>query len=469
MRTRLTAIVLAGGKGTRYRSATPKSLHPLLGNTPLALALDAARGAGATRLIVVCDRGDEATARAAREAGAADVVQADPDGTAGAVAAARAALAGETESDLLILPTVYPLLRPETLAELLKFHRKRRASLTILSAVVADPRGFGRVLRGDEGALRIVPESEVAGAALAVTEIGTGVGCARAGLLFGALRSGRRGGAPGERDWQAAAETLSQRGERVEAFATPGPEEIIPLATRADAARIRAALRDRTNLRLAEAGVTIIDPATAWIDLGVRIGPDSIVNPFCVLEGATTIGAWTRIGPGCHIRNAVIGDDVAVSASTVIDDAVLEDRVSIGPFARLRAGTVLRAGAHVGNFVEMKKSDFGPGAKAGHLSYLGDSEVGEGVNIGAGTITCNYDGVRKNRTVIEAGAFIGSGSELVAPVRIGRGAYVAAGSVIVEDVPAEALAIARGRQTVKDGWARRRREQNERAKTDAGK
>jgi bifunctional UDP-N-acetylglucosamine pyrophosphorylase/glucosamine-1-phosphate N-acetyltransferase len=403
-----------------------------------------------------------------RRLGAEIVVQAKPDGTAGALAAARASLTGEAEAVLLILPALYPLLRPETLSELLSFHRKRRAVLTLLSAVVPDPRGFGRVLRGDEGGLRVAPETEAGGAALAVTEVATGIGIAKAGPLLEALRRAGRKAAGGERDWQAAASVLSGGRERVEAFATPRPEEIIPLAARADGARLRAALRDRVSLRLALEGVTVMDPATAWIDLAVRIGPEATIDPFCVIEGATTIGARSRIGPGCHIRNATIGEDVAVSASTVIDDAVLEDRVSIGPFARLRAGTTLRRGAHVGNFVEMKKADFGPGAKAGHLSYLGDSEVGEGVNIGAGTITCNYDGVRKNRTVIEAGAFIGSGSELVAPVRIGRGAYVAAGSVIVEDVPAEALAIARGRQAVKEGWARERRERNEREKAKPG-
>ncbi|MDD8025305.1 MAG: DapH/DapD/GlmU-related protein [Acidobacteriota bacterium] len=463
MSTRLIAII----------PAAPHALHPLLGKTPLSFAAEAAREAGAVRVLAVLNGRNAAEraalAEAARRLGLESVVPDKPQGTAAAAASARAGLAGEEASDPPILPAVFPLLRPETLVELRTFHRKRRAGLTLLSAVVPDPRGFARVVRGEDGALRIIPENGADGAVLSLAEIATAAGLVRAGLVFDALRSGRKSAAAAGRDWQEAAAILCRRGERVEAFITPRPEEIVPLAVPADAARIRAALRDRVNLRLAQEGVTIIDPATAWIDIGVRIGRGAAVAPFCVIEGATTIGARTRIGPFCHLRDASIGDDVAVSASTVIEGAVLEDRVSIGPFARLRPGTTLRAGSHVGNFVEMKKTDFGPGAKAGHLSYLGDSRVGADVNIGAGTITCNYDGVRKNSTVIEAGAFIGSGSELVAPVRIGRGAYVAAGSVIVSDVPDEALAIARGRQAVKEGWARNRRERNEREKNRAGK
>jgi bifunctional UDP-N-acetylglucosamine pyrophosphorylase/glucosamine-1-phosphate N-acetyltransferase len=472
MSKRLIAIIPAWGEGAGFGTIASRLLHPLLGATPLSLAAATARGAGASRILVVLPAGGAETTRVLDECRglrAEVVVQAKTAGTAGALSAARALLAGDPEASLLVLPALYPLLRAETLRELLTFHRKRRAALTLLSAIVPDPRGFGRVLRGEAGAVRIVPEADADGAVLAFTEVGTGIGLAKAGPLLDVLRRSGRKAAVGARDWQAAAETLYQGGGRVEAFATPRPEEIVPLAARADGARVRAALRDRTNLRLAAAGVTILDPATAWIDLGVRIGCDAVIDPFCVIEGATTIGARTRVGPGCRIRNAIIGEDVDVSASTVIDDAVLESRVSIGPFARLRAGTTLRAGSHVGNFVEMKKADFGRGAKAGHLSYLGDSDIGEDVNIGAGTITCNYDGVHKNRTIIEAGAFIGSGSELVAPVRVGRGAYVAAGSVIVEDVPAEALAIARGRQSVKAGWARERRERIAREKSKTGK
>jgi bifunctional UDP-N-acetylglucosamine pyrophosphorylase/glucosamine-1-phosphate N-acetyltransferase len=253
-------------------------------------------------------------------------------------------------------------------------------------------------------------------------------------------------------------------GGRVEAFMTPAPEDILRVDTRADLAQAGARLRDRINASLMESGVTLVDPATSWIDERARIAPDAVVAPFVVIEGATTIGRRAKIGPGCHIIRCTIGEDAVVSALTVMEDATVESRATVGPFARLRARTVLRSGSHVGNFVEMKATDFGPGAKAGHLSYLGDSEVGGEVNIGAGTITCNFDGVRKNKTRIGPGAFIGSGSELVAPVSVGRGAYVAAGSVITKDVSPDALAVARGRQYEKPEWAKARQERIEREK-----
>jgi bifunctional UDP-N-acetylglucosamine pyrophosphorylase/glucosamine-1-phosphate N-acetyltransferase len=214
----------------------------------------------------------------------------------------------------------------------------------------------------------------------------------------------------------------------------------------------------RKLAELGESGVTVLGPSSTWIDLDASIGPDTTIYPGVVIEGRTEIGSGCKIHPGVHIIGSRLGAGVVVRTATVIEDSTLEDGVTIGPLARLRPKNILRAGAHVGNFVEMKNTDFGAGSKAGHLSYLGDSEVGEKVNIGAGTITCNYDGVRKNRTVIEAGAFIGSGTELVAPVKVGRGAYVAAGSTITKDVSPEALAVARGRQVEKVGWAKRRRE-----------
>lgn len=457
MSKRLVAIVLAAGEGTRFRSDTAKVLHPLLGKSLLRLAVEAARETNPDRLLVVAGKRRDGVAEAARALGAEVVEQTAADGTARALAAAKRELRDEEESQLLILPADLPLVRSEILRELLTYHRRRRASLTVLSALLSDPRGFGRVVRGQNGWLRVVEERDAEGLVPAIREVGTSIYAARAADLLGVLPRIRKTNAAGEAALTDAVGLLAKAGRRVEAFMTPAPEDIIQVDTRVEAARAGAALRYRKNVELAAAGVAIIDPASAWIDLEVRLGLDSVVSPFVVIEGATTIGCRARIGPGCHVRDALIGDDVVISASTVIEGAVVEDGVTIGPFARLRGGSVLRAGSHVGNFVEMKKTDFGRGAKAGHLSYLGDSEVGQGVNIGAGTITCNYDGLRKNRTVIEAGAFIGSGSELVAPVRIGRGAYVAAGSVIVKDVAPEALAIARGRQSEIPGWVRRKR------------
>jgi bifunctional UDP-N-acetylglucosamine pyrophosphorylase / glucosamine-1-phosphate N-acetyltransferase len=464
MSKRLVVLILAAGEGTRFRSETTKILHPLLGKSLLLRTIEAARGLAPRRILLMAGRDPDRVAAAAREAGVEVFVPKDRRGTARAVAAAKSALAGEEASDLLILPADRPLVRTETLRELLTYHRRRRAVLTVMSAEVPDPRGCGRVVRGEGGAIRIVGDGEAGPAALTIREIETSIYAARVGGFLSALsRSGNRK-ADGGIDPAAAAGRLSRAGLRVEAFMTPASGEILRVETRFDLARAAAALRDRINRAFMDAGVTIVDPATAWIDEQARLAPDAVIAPFVVIEGASTIGRRTKIGPGCQIIRCAVGDDVVVAAHTVMEDAVVESGVRVGPFARLRARTVLRRGAHVGNFVEMKATDFGPGAKAGHLSYLGDSEVGADANIGAGTITCNFDGLRKNRTTIGPGAFIGSGSQLVAPVAVGRGAYVAAGSVITMDVSPDALAVARGRQCEKPDWAKRRREKIEQGK-----
>jgi bifunctional UDP-N-acetylglucosamine pyrophosphorylase / glucosamine-1-phosphate N-acetyltransferase len=459
MNKRLVVLIPAAGGETRLRSETAKVLRSLLGKSLLVRAIETARALDPRRIIVVAGQASDQVAAAAREAGAEVVIPKDRRGTAPALAAAKTALAAEEKSDLLILPADRPLLRVAALDELLTYHRRRKAALTVLSAELADPHGFDRVERGGDGILRVVRENRAEPAVLAIPEVNAGIYVARVGVLSGVLARIRC--VDGECDLADAAERLSSRGARVEAFMTPFPGDILPVRTRADEARAAAVLRDRINGVLMDAGVTLIDPATAWIDEQVRIAPDAVIAPFVVMEGPASIGRRSKIGPGCHIVRCAVGEDVVVAAHTVMEDAVIENGVRVGPFARLRPQTILRTGAHVGNFVEMKATDFGPGAKAGHLSYLGDSQVGADVNIGAGTITCNYDGVRKNRTTIGPGAFIGSGSELIAPVAIGRGAYVAAGSAITKDVAADALAVARGRQVEKPEWAKQRREKIE--------
>jgi bifunctional UDP-N-acetylglucosamine pyrophosphorylase/glucosamine-1-phosphate N-acetyltransferase len=333
-----------------------------------------------------------------------------------------------------------------------------------MSAAVSDPRGCARIRRGPDGSIRVIADAEAGPSDLTIPEVDASVYAARIVDILSVPASPRYRRAAGHLDVAAAFVPVFQAGGRVEAFMTPAPADIFRVGACADLARAGALLRDRINAALMESGVNLADPATAWIDEQSRIAPDVDIAPFVVIEGATTIGRRTKIGPGCHIIRCTIGEDAVVSAHSVMEDAVVESRVTVGPFARLRARTVLRSGSHVGNFVEMKATDFGPGAKAGHLSYLGDSEVGAEANIGAGTITCNFDGFRKNKTRIGPGAFIGSGSELVAPVSVGRGAYVAAGSVITKDVSPGALALARGRQCEKPGWAKARRARIEREK-----
>ena len=467
MRPRPIVLISAAKGGTRSGSETTSLLHPLLGKSLLQRCVETARGLAPKRIIVAGgpDKGAAEASAGSVFSGVEFLAPAGPRKSPSIPAALRAALSVEKDGDLLVLPADRPLLRPDALRELLTYHRRRRSDLTVMSAAAADPRGNGRIVRGPDGSVRVVADADAGPADLTIPEIDASVYVLRVGGPAPAvlMAPGNRAAA-GRLGIAAAFGPVFRAGGRVEAFMTPAPEDILRVETRVDRARAGARLRDRINAALMQAGATLVDPATAWIDEQVRIDLDAVVAPFVVIEGATTIGRRTRIGPGCHIIRCILGEDVVVAAHTVMEDAAVESRVTVGPFARLRARTVLRSGAHVGNFVEMKATDFGPGAKAGHLSYLGDSEVGGEVNIGAGTITCNFDGVRKNRTIIGTGAFIGSGSELVAPVSVGRGAYVAAGSVITKDVSPDALAVARGRQYEKPDWAKARREKIEREK-----
>jgi bifunctional UDP-N-acetylglucosamine pyrophosphorylase/glucosamine-1-phosphate N-acetyltransferase len=392
-------------------------------------------------------------------------VQRERRGTGHAVLAARAALRSAGACDVLVVPGDLPLLRPAALKSLATRHRRRGNAATVLSATVSEPSGFGRFVRGGEGRVRIVEDVDAAPELRAIAEVNTAVYIFDSGDLWRVLGKLSPANARAEYYLPDAVGILSDARRKVEVVPTPQPGDIRQVNTRYDLGPVIEALRDRKIRELSDRGVTVLNPSSAWIDLGVEIGPETVLYPSVVIEGATRIGRAARVYPGAHIIGSRLGDGVTVFSSTVIEGSTIEDGAAIGPFARLRPKTVVREGAHIGNFVEMKNTDFGRGAKAGHLSYLGDSEIQEGVNIGAGTITCNYDGVRKNRTVIEAGAFIGSGTELVAPVRIGRGAYIAAGSVITKDVSPDALAVARGRQFEKPGWARKKREQQAQEKS----
>ena len=457
MKKPLVALVLAAGEGTRFRSETNKVLHPVLGTCLLGLVLDTVASLRPDRTVIVTGRGSEDVRRQAAPWGADFAFQAERRGTGHAVQAAKSAF--RTAADVLVVLADMPLLRPAALKALLARHRRRGNAATVLSAVVGDPSGFGRIVRSADGRVRIVEDADAEPAVRAITEVNAAVYVFDAGELRKALLKLSQANAPKEYYLTDVIGILSAGRKKVDVVPTDAPGDIRQVSSRYDLGPVVDVLRDRKVRELSDRGVTVLNPASTWIDLGVDIGPESVIYPSVVIEGATTIGRAARIYPGAHLIEAQLGDRVTVFSSTVIEKSTIEDGVTVGPFARLRPRTILRAGAHVGNFVEMKNTDFGRGAKAGHLSYLGDSEIQEGVNIGAGTITCNYDGFRKNRTIIEAGAFIGSGTELVAPVRVGRGAYVAAGSVITKDVSPGALAVARGRQIEKAGWARRRRDE----------
>ncbi|MBN2199335.1 MAG: bifunctional UDP-N-acetylglucosamine diphosphorylase/glucosamine-1-phosphate N-acetyltransferase GlmU [Candidatus Aminicenantes bacterium] len=450
------ALVLAAGQGTRFRSRTAKLLHPLLGRPMIRHMTDTLSVLKPAKLLVVVGHQREDVVRQVADPAAGFVIQKEQRGSGHAVLAAAPFLRRRPEADILVVNGDLPLVTAAMLRRLLQRHRRGAAALTFLTAELRNPFGFGRVIR--EGKTwRIVEEKDATAAERRVRESNIGAYVFRARDLLAVLPRLSNKNKKKEYYLTDTIEELARMGRRVAPCKAEGPEaeSIIGVNTRFELAQAAEALRRRKLKELAEAGVTFLDPARVWIDWGVRIGRDTTVYPGVTLEGETRIGSACVLHPGVHIRNVVVGNGVAVLSHSVLSDSRLEDGVRVGPFAHLRMKTVLRAGARAGNFVEMKNTDFGREAKAMHLTYLGDAEVGEGANIGAGTITCNYDGERKNRTRIGAGAFIGSGTELVAPIKVGRGAYVGAGSVITKDVSPGALAVSRARQFEKPGWAAR--------------
>jgi len=457
MKNRLIVLIPAAGENKGFRSETPAVLHGLLGKSLLHSILETIRELRPDRVVVAVRRRDDPVAVAAAAAGAGIVEPKSGTGPAGAVRAARTELAAERPGDLLVMPADLPLVRTGALKALLARHRKRGNACTVFSAVTAEPTGTGRIVRTKSGGFGIERESAAGPGGRIAREVAAGIYLFQTDILLRVVSRTAKRGSADDGDLAAAAAACVSAGLRAEAVPTLEPEDVLRIRTRYDLGRAADLLRIRKIRSLAEAGVTILSPATTWIDRDATIGPETVVYPGVVIEGPTVIGRNGRIHPGAHIINSVIGDGVHILGLSVIEDTAVENDVRIGPFARIRMKTRLRAGSRAGNFVEMKNTDFGPKSKAMHLSYLGDTEVGEAANIGAGTITCNFDGMNKNRTWIGAGAFIGSGSELIAPVRIGRGAYIAAGSVITKDVSDDALAVARGRQVEKPGWAASRR------------
>ena len=456
----LVALLLAAGQGTRFKSGRNKVLHPILGKPMIRIVLDNLLDLKPGRVVVVVGHQKEDVSRAVEHPRVECVVQDQQLGTAHAVAAARRVLARRGNDDVLIINSDLPLFTARTIRPLIALHRRNRNAVTILSAEPDDPTGFGRLVREAGGRFRVVEERDASRAEKAIREVNTGVYVFRIRDLLAVLPAVSNKNRKGEFYLTDVIALLSGRGGKVGAFKTDRAAEVVGVNTRTELVRAADVLRRRKIESLAEAGVTVLDPGSTWIDLEASAGADTVVYPAVTIEGRTRIGLRAVIHPSVHLVNAEIGDDVQVLTASVIKDSRLGSGVSVGPFCHIRGGTVVRPGAKVGNFVEMKKTVFGERSKAMHLSYLGDSTVGRAVNIGAGTITCNYDGVNKNPTTIEDEVFIGSGTELIAPVRVGRGAYVAAGSTITKDVPAEALAVARARQIEKPGWARKKKERD---------
>ena len=453
---RPTVIILAAGLGTRMRSALPKALHLLAGKELIRHVLDAVKPLGPGKTAVVLGHQADRV-REAMDGYAVEIVhQAEQLGTGHAVRQAVDIIAAAA-GPVVVLCADTPLLTPGTLISLIEAHSRAKAAVTVMTAMAEDPAGYGRVLRGKSGVMRIVEEKDASAVQKKIREVNAGVYCFEKKFLLSALGGIKNSNAQGEYYLPDTIALARKKKLKVAAVLCPDTDETMGINSRFDLSQAELVLQARSNLRWMLEGVTLPDPATVFIGMDVSIGRDSIVYPNVRLEGKTTLGEGCTVYPGSRIVDSTLGSGVVIKDCCVIEDSRIEDRASVGPFAHLRPGTVLGAGSRIGNFVEVKKSVIGEGSKANHLAYLGDATIGRDVNIGAGVITCNYDGYQKHQTVIEDGVFVGSDAQLVAPVRIGRDALVAAGTTVTRDVPAEAMVISRVPQEVREGVAGRRK------------
>ena len=450
-------LILGAGKATRFKSEHPKLLHALAGRLLGEYVLRTAEAAGAERVYMIIGYRAEEVRKAFARPGLEFIEQKEQLGTGHALMVARPELDRCPSGVVVALVGDAPLLRPETVKALVAAHRKERAACTILTMRPDNPTGYGRIVRVAGKRVRAIVEEKVASAAQKkIREVNTGILCFSRQPLLAHLGELSQANAQKEFLLTDLIEIFNRHRLKVAAFEAP-VGEAWGINDRAQLAAVGKMLRLRKATALMKEGVTLTDPETTYIDEDVVIGPDTVIEPGVSLRGHTRLGSGCRVGPYSTITDSILADGVTVRQSCVIANCEIGAGVTIGPFAHLREGAVIEPAARIGNFVEVKKSTIGRGAKALHLTYLGDATVGARANIGAGTITCNYDGEKKNPTTIEDEVFIGSGNMLVAPVRIGKGSYTAAGSTITEDVPPESLAIGRGRQVNKKGWARERK------------
>ena len=454
--------ILAAGKGTRLKSRHPKVLHEIGGKPLLAHVVAAATQVVPAQDIFAIIGHEADKVRAALEStGIGFVVQREQRGTGHAIMEARDPLAGFEH--VLVLSGDVPLIAPETIARVRDFHTEHKAAMTVLTAEPPDPTGYGRVIRRvvkgkpSNEIDRIVEQKALNAKQAGQREINSGIYAFAVNPLYRHI--GRLGTDNAHHEYYLTdiAELLRKAGEKVFALRADDSSEVLGVNTRMDLAELDAKLRAKKARTLMEAGTTIFRPETCDIDADVEIGTDTVIEPFVQLIGRTKIGADCRIRSYSVITNCQIGDNVLILPGCILEDSIVRNAARLGPYSRLRPGSDIGEGAHVGNFVETKKTRLGKGSKANHLTYLGDAEIGAGVNVGAGTITCNYDGATKSTTTIEDGAFVGSDTTLVAPVRVGRDAYIGAASCITEDVPADSLALARAKQVNKEGWVKERR------------
>jgi bifunctional UDP-N-acetylglucosamine pyrophosphorylase / glucosamine-1-phosphate N-acetyltransferase len=451
-------VIMAAGKGTRLKSRRPKVLHEIGGQALLLHVIAAAKTiVPAAQIYCVIGHEADRVREAAAHTGVGFVLQAEQRGTGHALQMVKAEFAlNDTKppANLLVLSGDVPLIKPETIRALMEFHSTESAAMTILTAIPSDPAGYGRVLRkqSQSSEVRAIVEQKDLKPGDESDEINSGIYCFDTVALFENLDRLDNRNASGEFYLTDIASLLVSEGKRVVATVAPHIDEVLGANTIAEMMHLDAAMRAAAARRLMAAGVTIFRPETCVIDAAVEVAADTVVEPFVQLLGSTRIGSDCRIRSYSVIQNSTLGDGVMVRNGCILDEATVGDGALLGPYAHLRPGSDIGPEAHVGNFVETKKVRLGRGSKANHLTYLGDSIIGSGTNIGAGTVTCNYDGVHKHTTTIGNNVFVGSDSTLIAPVTLGDGAYVAAGSSITEDVPPDALALGRSRQVTKEGW-----------------
>ncbi len=455
-----TAIaIMAAGKGTRLKSKLPKVLHEVGGKPQLAHVIAAAAGVVAKKdiYVIIGHEGDKVR-EALANTGVSFIVQEPQRGTGHALMVARSAL--QKYDQIIVLSGDAPLITPATIEKMDEFHRKQKAAMTILTAEVENPFGYGRIVRKSPKSpeVKAIVEQKALGVSQEkLREINSSIYTFDSNALYANIDKLSNNNAHGEYYLTDMAAILGKLKKHVVAIQADDAKEVLGSNTRAELVELDRFMRMATCRRLMNEGVTIFYPETCVIDNDVQVASDTVIEPFVQLLGHTKVGEDCRIRSYSVIRNSQVGDRVTVRYGSILDEATVADGALIGPYSHLRPGSEIGENAHVGNFVETKKIKLGKGSKANHLTYLGDAEIGSGVNIGAGTITCNYDGVNKHKTIIGNDVFVGSDSTLVAPVKINKGAYIAAGSCITDDVPEDALALGRSRQTTKPGWVKQKR------------
>ena len=451
----LVTIILAAGKGTRMKSKLPKVLHKAAGKPMLQHVLDAAKGAGARRNIVVVGFGGEQVKEAMGEQ-AEFVVQAEQLGTGHAVRQAEPLLQDE-KGTVVVLCGDTPLVTADLIANLYDGHKAAGAKATVLTAIMPDATGYGRIIRTAEGDVaRIVEQKDATEEERQVKEVNSGIYCFECQALFAALKKVGCDNAQGEYYLPDVLEIIRAEGGKIHAVAADDYESTLGINSRVQLAGAEKILRRRKNIELMDKGVTLMDPDSTFVDADVEVGADTVIYPFTWLEGRTVVGGGCQIGPNSRFSDARIGDNVTAQF-TYGHECVIDSGVTMGPYVHIRPNSHIFNDVKIGNFVEVKNSNVGVGTKLPHLQYIGDSDVGANVNLGCGTVTVNYDGKLKHRTTIGDNAFVGCNTSLVAPVTVGEGAYIGAGSVITKDVPAGELAIGRARQKVITGWVDKRK------------